>query len=206
LTKITWFAGWASDLSLWATELKSVVPQFKHEFVAFDEWFAQDRSWDVEVAILWSQGAHLLPSLVNSGVQNVLLLQPALDFCGAGGWPLTALKGMARQLDRNPEATLQHFAQLCGMEARDANLWVPRAKEMDLQLLKNGLGALATSVADLECVGTICRCTEDQVCVTPPIAEWAKRNAWPVVAIPGSHCPWHPTVLAFVKSWLEGLA
>lgn len=195
MKNVLWICGWASDLSPWLEEIQLRLPGH-HQILPFDQWFTKDSLPQADLILSWSLGYHApIPSHIPH-----LAICPAVDFCGPGGWKKRIVERMIQQLDLDPRATLQAFAQNLGASLEDQERWLQNAHRMPIDLLKQGLQALQNPAPKAQAQWILTGAL-DQICLRGQYSsvETSKLKILEDCA----HWPLHPHYLKFIESWIS---
>ena len=151
--EITWFSGWASDVSVWEDEIYERFPNFSHRFVDYFDLISYDEIIPKSgIAIGWSMGTlALLQNLDKKPLeQKWILVCPIADFCAEGCWPLSAVRATRQGILQNTKQTLMSFSAMMGdVQKEEREKWVENAMRYSPKQLAQGLDYLMQKKVDL---------------------------------------------------------
>ncbi|MCL2100345.1 MAG: alpha/beta hydrolase [Fibromonadales bacterium] len=152
-SEITWFSGWASDVSVWEDEIYERFPNFSHRFVDYFDLISYDEIIPKSgIAIGWSMGTlALLQNLDKKPLeQKWILVCPIADFCAEGCWSLSAVRATRQGILQNTKQTLMSFSAMMGdVQKEEREKWVENAMRYSPKQLAQGLDYLMQKKVDL---------------------------------------------------------
>ncbi|MCL2259938.1 MAG: hypothetical protein FWC15_01130 [Fibromonadales bacterium] len=139
--EMAWVSGWASDISIWETEIYERFPSYSHRFIDyFDlveaDFFVMPES---EIVVGWSLGTLALLKNLDKKVkeQKWILVCPIIDFCAC--WRPAVVRA----------TTLESFGKLLGdVDGKDK--WMESALRYSPEQLNAGLEFLVQTHVNLE--------------------------------------------------------
>jgi hypothetical protein len=194
--------GWASApdcgwFDVWGDAARSV------HWLAYDEWMAMPVI-EGEQILLWSVGAFALPKLRTSG--KVLLLQPAVNFSGPGGWSPRVAERMLERLRLDKQGCIAGFAAGLGLTGPAFDVFVETGVRMPSDVLALGLESLKIAVPSYRGKARVEAWLSDgdAVCRPKPITAWAQGEGLSVRRFSGArHGPGGADLDEAVRAWWE---